>query len=960
MFRNLSFRNKLTLVLLPPLAALAAFATLVVTPRLDERSRAAQNEAEARVAEASMQLVDEFQNERDRSYRLVSNPAFGSPDDVANQRAITDDRIANFVNLAAGESSDGDEQAVRIAAAIETVQTVGVLRTEVDSGQVNPEDTYRGYTDGVDALVSVIETLSVSASNVDLVRAGSSIASVTRGKEQVAQARGRVAVLLDEARFIPSDYALVNALATSAEDYFEAFLESASDSNRAAFVAQAELPRSVAAVQQLSALLAAGFAGAQPTLTGDEWFEAWDGRMEDLDVVEDALFVEFVATTNQIQEDEQRSAYIYVAASALAALAAAAAALLLARSLTRRLAGLSHQAQTIATERLPEVLDALRNPSPDALAGALPQVTSDSTDEIGIMADSFNAVLRTSVETSIGHAQRRAQTMTNILVNLGRRNQALIERQLRLIDELEAKQRDPELLDGLFQLDHMITSMRRNAENLLVLASEQPGRAWTAPVPVLDVVRSASAEVQDMSRISVEVAPRDNVEIAGRFAVDLSHLLAELVDNAISYSPPTTLVSMRTEGGPNNLRIWIIDGGVGMPVEDIRAANDRIINPPDIDELTADQIGFQVVGRLARRLGVGVQLQANPGGGLAASVTVPASLLNPGPVLGDKSEPARLPPSVARPTARPAMERHAPETAASAEPLRGEAVIVASATGQPIRVATVATPPENRQSAAPRAPAEVAPAAPAPRHSEPIVAASAAPITVRAELGAAWHEPATTMAGLAKRVPGQAYSGEASAEAFDSGQFRRLPTPGASIKGADDVAERRQDALSRFQRAVDRGRSGESAPEPDTSAEDPRTVPPTAPLDWFDASAPVATPPSAPPVLGSPPAAPVDWLESPAPAPQARPVHERPVPTSPVAEPDVWSLPVPTSADGPDPYWHDQPPTRTADHVWPELSPVEEVRPSAPPAGPPGPAAAASASPAETDPFDISWITNER
>ena len=338
------------------------------------------------------------------------------------------------------------------------------------------------------------------------------------------------------------------------------------------------------------------------------------------------MFDDYVSIAEGIRSDARTATIAYAGVTIGAVIAAAAIALLLARSISRRLSTISSEAHSIASDRLPEVLDALRNPSAEALLGALPTVTADASDEIGLMAESFNTVLRTSVETSIAHSQRRAKTLTNILVNLGRRNQALIDRQLHLIDQLESSQRDPQLLQGLFALDHMITTMRRNAENLLVLASEAPARAWTDPVPVLDVIRGAAAEVQDLSRIHIDVSASDNKPVLGGYAVDLSHLLAELVDNSISFSPPATAVQVTAERGPMSIRIWVLDKGLGMTEDEFADANERVANPPDVDDLSTDRVGFQVVGRLARRLGVQVRFQNNPGGGVAVNVTIPISL----------------------------------------------------------------------------------------------------------------------------------------------------------------------------------------------------------------------------------------------------------------------------------------------------------------------------------------------
>ncbi len=195
------------------------------------------------------------------------------------------------------------------------------------------------------------------------------------------------------------------------------------------------------------------------------------------------------------------------------------------------------------------------------------------------------------------------------------------------MDRMQARHQDPDLLEGLFQIDHVITRMRRNAENLLVLAGEHRSRSWTEAVALYDVLRAAAQEVSDLDRIQYRTPGAEQVMVSGAFAVDLSHLVAELVENAQAFSPPSTPVILRTERSHGQLRLWIIDEGMGIDEDDLVAANDRLAAPGSVDAMATDRIGLHVVGRLARRLGCDVRLQPNPQGGTAAVVTIPDSLL---------------------------------------------------------------------------------------------------------------------------------------------------------------------------------------------------------------------------------------------------------------------------------------------------------------------------------------------
>jgi signal transduction histidine kinase len=223
-------------------------------------------------------------------------------------------------------------------------------------------------------------------------------------------------------------------------------------------------------------------------------------------------------------------------------------------------------------------------------------------------------------------AQR--QSISDLFVNLARRNQSLLDRQLALISELEQQENKPEALSDLFQLDHLATRIRRNAESLLVLSGDEPPRLWGRPVPLSEVVRAAAAEVEDYPRVEVLVS--DYLEVSGRVVADLSHLLAELIENATMFSPPNSGVRVRTHLVPGEGRTFLLsieDTGIGLSDEHMQAANELLANPPDLDPRRST-LGFHVVARLALRLGLRVNLAHTPGGGVTALVTLPSDVVS--------------------------------------------------------------------------------------------------------------------------------------------------------------------------------------------------------------------------------------------------------------------------------------------------------------------------------------------
>jgi signal transduction histidine kinase len=223
-------------------------------------------------------------------------------------------------------------------------------------------------------------------------------------------------------------------------------------------------------------------------------------------------------------------------------------------------------------------------------------------------------------------AQR--QSISDLFVNLARRNQSLLDRQLALISELEQQENKPQALSDLFQLDHLATRIRRNAESLLVLSGDEPPRLWGQPVPLSEVVRAAAAEVEDYPRVEVLVS--DYLEVSGRVVADLSHLLAELIENATMFSPPTSGVRVRTHLVPGEGRTFLLsieDTGIGLSSEQMLEANELLADPPDVDPRRST-LGFHVVGRLAIRLGLRVSLAHTPGGGVTALVTLPPDVVS--------------------------------------------------------------------------------------------------------------------------------------------------------------------------------------------------------------------------------------------------------------------------------------------------------------------------------------------
>lgn len=305
---------------------------------------------------------------------------------------------------------------------------------------------------------------------------------------------------------------------------------------------------------------------------------------------------------------------------ALAAIATLVAVYILGRSIGRDVDVVTKGVDGIARKDLIELLDALRSPDTDLSSLVPPELDLARDDEIGSLARSVRGLHGSLVEMSGRQMESLRKGVSNIFVTLARRNSSLVDRQLAVLDELEAREEDPKVLGGYYQVDHLATRMRRNAESLLVLAGAESPRIWAKATEMSDVVRAAVGEVDEFQRI--EVPALEPARLSGGAVTDISHLLAELLENAIQFSPPSEPVRVTGLFGPDGYQISVSDRGVGMSEARI-AEMDRILSqPPTLGLSVEPTLGMYVVSKLAHRHGVQVELiRGVPG--ITARITVP-------------------------------------------------------------------------------------------------------------------------------------------------------------------------------------------------------------------------------------------------------------------------------------------------------------------------------------------------
>lgn len=428
------------------------------------------------------------------------------------------------------------------------------------------------------------------------------------------------------------------------------------------------------------------------------------------------------------------------------------------RSIIRPIRQLAAQAKSVANKDLPDVVQTVQDLPPDSPIPHLPAFDIGTRDELADLGSSFNSVQDAAVELAAEQAIARRIVSEN-LVNIARRNQNLLGRTLGFISTLEQGERDPEVLDNLFRLDHLTTRMRRNAQSLLVLAGAEPTRLWSPAVSVGDVVRAALSEVENYGQ--VELADLGDIGVQGQVASEVAHLLAELLENATSFSPPTSAVTVVGRAVPDGHQLAIFDYGLGMTAAELAEANRRLNQVSSFDRESNKMLGFQVVARLAARHDVKVMLTTTPGGtGVTAIVRLPKAILEVVAAPGGTSSPVVDVSAMAQRLSEPL-------------PVAAAVAVIAAVEQKPTEMTDEAL------WEAVNAPSSTA-----------LAGATTPPST-----GLAGLEPLTTQSGLTKRVRGAQLPELGSA-----------PIEDATPRPADEV----RSTLASLQRGVDLGRQRHS------------------------------------------------------------------------------------------------------------------------------------------------------
>ncbi|MEX1006348.1 MAG: nitrate- and nitrite sensing domain-containing protein [Acidimicrobiia bacterium] len=616
MLTRLSFRAKLLLVLFVP------FLALVVIAGAGLRDRFTALRAQEQYGEVSgpMQSLDNLSRALENESVVTSWYVSSDGDPQSELEAAR-----TGTDAASRVFRDGEQRFVEAGVSGTTIAALNATNEGLD--QVARE---RRSVDSLDASASDARSFFLGVDD-DLLRFGERAARDLEDPEASASL-SRVFSLQREQHELAAEAGIfVTVAATGSRDDFGPWLSAiaaqARERQRFTVGATSAEERAFSSVN-LDDLTATGDLPAafpttlpEPATIVDDYQQQARALDRAIDKVDGAIG----AASSERANAAQRDVWIYGGGAVLAMLLTLALIWFVARAVLRPVRRLTAAAREMSQTQLPQLVELLREGGD--ISGIKPtQITVTSEDEIGELAQAFNDVESVTLDVAEQQSRLLRKGMGDLFVNLARRNQSLLERQLELLDELERNEHDPAALDALFKLDHMATRMRRNAESLLVLSGAEQPRQWQQPIALLDVVRSASAEIADFPRVDL-VGVDDELAVSGHAVADLAHLVAELLENATSFSPPDAAVVVSGATTASGFVLAISDQGIGMPAEKIAEANQLLAKPPVVGLALSRALGLHVVGSLAARHNITVELRPGAPVGLVALVSLPSTIL---------------------------------------------------------------------------------------------------------------------------------------------------------------------------------------------------------------------------------------------------------------------------------------------------------------------------------------------
>ncbi|MEW2296340.1 nitrate- and nitrite sensing domain-containing protein [Streptomyces sp. NPDC006743] len=589
----------------------------------------------ASVARPAQQLLARLQDERRLTALWQASRTDPARADLDSARARTDTALAEYRRHAA--AADTAALRRRAGAYDGALKSLADRRAAIDARKLSSGDAFAYFTDAASQGLALL-TAAVRGDDARTERAGTATVAVARITELLSREDALVTAALPGHRIPAADRARFGryaAVRTAAREGLAAADLPGGTAATYDRITSGPQWRTVASAEQA---VGDGQGTALPR-DATAWPAAADGVVHEFQALTDTSLGALSAHAT----DRARDLLLVTLLGSAATLAAVAAATVLAlrtrrsalgrltefERLSQELAGLRSGTEHLAAVRLPELLARLEKGERVDPAALTPH-RQHSGDEIGRLSSAVDQLARVAADSVLRQSQGR-QGSDKVVGQLIRRAQVLIHRLIALLDDLERKHEDSDLLKDIFRVDHLATRVRRHAENLMILSGAPPSRRMTRPVAITDVMRGAVAETEHYTRVRVRNTPADRrVALAGRAVADVTHLLAELIENGTSFSPPDTEVTVSTARVAKGLAVHVEDQGLGMPAEMLERANELLAQPPRVDMTVFGEdprLGHFVVARLAERHGIKVVLRESDYGGTRALVMLPAALL---------------------------------------------------------------------------------------------------------------------------------------------------------------------------------------------------------------------------------------------------------------------------------------------------------------------------------------------
>ncbi|MEU6474670.1 nitrate- and nitrite sensing domain-containing protein [Streptomyces massasporeus] len=625
-FRGKSIRRKIVALLLVPLVSLTAiwsFATVLTGREAGDLFNVSS--VVEKIGYPIEDTVRVLQEERRQTLVYLADPR--ASDGLAalrRSRNATDKAVAGIRENARNPDvrdamgADTDE---RLTAVLDAFDGIESLRRSVADGTVNRTQALDLYNRLVDPSYVLLANLHV-VDNIELDKQYRALVNLARARELLSREDALLGSALIVGRISHSEERDISDLVAQRTLMYDVNLPLLPVAERDRYQSFWKNASSAPLRVAEEAAVSSG-AGSPRGVSAKSWDSAAGNVLDELGTLNDQANDRYQDRVHPVAVGVIAKAVIAGALGLIALLVSLFLSVRVGRTLIRDLRQLRLEAHEASGVRLPSVMRRLSAGEQVDVETEVPRLEYDK-NEMGEVGQALNTLQRAAVEAAVKQAELRAG-VSEVFVNLARRSQVLLHKQLTLLDAMERRTEDTEELADLFRLDHLTTRMRRHAEGLVILSGAAPSRQWRKPVQLMDVVRAAVAEVEDYERIEVRRLPR--IAISGPAVADLTHLVAELLENATVFSPPHTAVQVLGERVANGFTLEIHDRGLGMAAEALLDANLRLAETPEFELSDTDRLGLFVVSRLAQRQNVRVSLQPSPYGGTTAVVFIPDSLL---------------------------------------------------------------------------------------------------------------------------------------------------------------------------------------------------------------------------------------------------------------------------------------------------------------------------------------------